>query len=527
MRSAAPAALSPLLSAAVVLGACTRAELEPIPEPESAAADNKLEVRGEFCTTDPDDVRFPVKIAFVIDTSSSMETTDPTLERVNAIVEVINSLTVQNPDGTFALVDGVEIGVISFGLGANIDTRDATGGTGYTTDPVEATAAALTVGRAAGTTDYIGALEVLVDLVASDMSSSSADDLQNARYVNIFLSDGIPDKDDLCPDQPGTLSTSGCPDTDGDGMIDRDDACPNEAGPAANNGCPVADADGDGVTDDMDECPDTFGKAELNGCPDTDSDGIADKDDLCPQAAGTPEMGGCPDSDGDGIPDNEDACPDQPGLLSLRGCPMQDRDRDGIADSKDACPDEAGSRATSGCPDADGDGVADKDDLCPDQAGTLKGCPDSDGDGVADHMDNCPSTAGSALNYGCPDIIEKKDRERLEFAAHAVQFETGKATLKAESYAILDEVVAILQKYPEYEVVIRGHTDNTGTPQANQILSEERARSCYEYLIARGIEPERLSYEGVGEREPIADNSTEEGRQLNRRVEFKLIPRKQ
>ncbi len=339
--------------------------------------------------------------------------------------------------------------------------------------------------------------------------------------------DGIPDKDDACPEAAGPLSTSGCPDTDGDGIIDRDDACPDEAGTAANNGCPVLDADGDGVEDAQDNCPDRFGKPELNGCPDTDGDGIADKDDLCPEAAGTPEMGGCPDSDGDGIPDNEDACPDQPGLLSLQGCPMQDRDRDGIADSKDACPDEPGTRATSGCPDADGDGVADKDDLCPDQAGTLKGCPDTDGDGVADHMDNCPSTAGSALNYGCPDIIEKEDRERLEYAAQAVQFETGKATLKAESYAILDEVVAILRKYPEYEVVIRGHTDNTGSAQANLVLSEERAKSCYEYLIARGIEPERLSYEGVGEREPIADNSTEEGRQLNRRVEFRLIPKKQ
>jgi hypothetical protein len=211
------------LSIAIALGACTDAELEPIPEPEDAAADNKLQVEGEFCTTNPDDVSFPVKIAFVIDTSSSMETTDPVESRVDAIIEVIDALTVENDDGTLEFIDGVEIGVISFGLGANIDTQRADGLPGYTADPVNALAAAVTVGRAAGTTDYIGALESLVGMVATDMSSSDisrceggADDgatcnldadcadgapcqenreLQNARYVNIFLSDGIPDND--------------------------------------------------------------------------------------------------------------------------------------------------------------------------------------------------------------------------------------------------------------------------------------------------------------------------------------------
>ncbi len=337
--------------------------------------------------------------------------------------------------------------------------------------------------------------------------------------------DGIPNDQDRCPQLPGSLALSGCPDADGDGIADIDDQCPQQPGTPEQHGCPLADDDNDGIPNDQDRCPQLPGSLALNGCPDADGDGIVDIDDLCPQQPGTPEMGGCPDTDADGIPDNEDACPDQAGLLSLQGCPLQDRDHDGIADDQDRCPDEAGTKATGGCPDADNDTFADKDDLCPQVPGTQKGCPDTDGDGVFDHLDNCPSTPGSALNYGCPEI-EKADRERLDFAAQAVQFETGKATLKAQSYAILDEVVAILKKYPDYEVIIRGHTDNTGSPQANLLLSEERAKSCYEYLVARGIEPERLRYEGVGEREPIADNQTEEGRRLNRRVEFKLIPRK-
>ncbi len=366
--------------------------------------------------------------------------------------------------------------------------------------------------------------------------------------------DLVADMDDQCPEEPGSKSLAGCPDSDNDGIADYKDACPEQAGIPDNNGCPPIDSDNDGITDDLDQCPNQPGPVAFNGCPDSDNDGVPDNqdqcpnqpglpdnsgcppkdsdndgiaDDLdqCPNQPGSPEMAGCPDTDRDGIPDNEDACPDQPGLLSMQGCPMQDSDRDGVADDQDECPDQPGPLATKGCPDSDNDSFADKDDLCPDQPGTQKGCPDKDGDGVADNMDNCPSTPGSALNYGCPDIA-KADRERLSFAAHAVQFEQGKATLKAASYAVLDEVVAIMKKYPNYELFIRGHTDNTGSAQANQLLSEERAKACYEYLIARGIDPLRLRYEGIGSREPIADNSTEEGRSLNRRVEFKLIPKK-
>jgi len=113
--------------------------------------------------------------------------------------------------------------------------------------------------------------------------------------------DGILDKDDACPDEPGIPSDNpefnGCPDTDGDGVFDKVDQCPDVAGPAENNGCPWPDTDGDGVLDKDDACPDVAGPVENNGCPwpDRDGDGILDKDDACPDVPGIPEYNGCPE----------------------------------------------------------------------------------------------------------------------------------------------------------------------------------------------------------------------------------------
>ena len=84
--------------------------------------------------------------------------------------------------------------------------------------------------------------------------------------------DGIPDKDDACPDVAGPKEFNGCPDTDGDGVADKDDKCPDVAGPAENGGCPWPDTDGDGVLDKDDQCPDEAGPASNNGCPEPNDD---------------------------------------------------------------------------------------------------------------------------------------------------------------------------------------------------------------------------------------------------------------
>lgn len=232
------------------------------------------------------------------------------------------------------------------------------------------------------------------------------------------------------------------------------------------------------------------------------------------------------DTDADGVPDTEDECPTVAGPISLKGCP--DSDNDGIADKDDACPTVAGTAKYKGCPipDTDGDGINDDNDACPTVAGIAKykGCPipDTDGDGVNDEQDKCPNVAGPASNKGCPEIKEEV-KKQLDIAAKAIQFETGKATIKSVSYKTLDDVVVILENNKEYALSIEGHTDNTGKADKNLQLSKDRAQAVKDYFISKGISASRLQAEGYGIERPIADNKTAAGRTANRRVEMKLF----
>ncbi len=311
-------------------------------------------------------------------------------------------------------------------------------------------------------------------------------------------------------------------DTDKDGIVDEKDLCPTQPGSLALNGCP--DRDGDMIADREDQCPDAPGEARLGGCPDTDLDGVPDHLDDCPNEAGLRRFAGCPDRDADNVVDKEDNCPDTPGLPALNGCP--DSDRDGIIDPVDKCPDEPGTAEHSGCPDSDDDGVADFEDKCPNLPGLKRfnGCPDSDKDGVDDSVDKCPFLAGSPAFDGCPEI-KPEDKAILDFAMRNVQFETNSDRLTSTSRRILDQIAEVMRRYPGYRLEINGYTDDVGNDFANQQLSEARAKACYEYLVQKGIDPSLMSYNGYGETNPIADNRTAEGRRMNRRVEFILLPK--
>ncbi len=311
-------------------------------------------------------------------------------------------------------------------------------------------------------------------------------------------------------------------DRDGDGISDANDKCPDIPGTAALMGCP--DRDSDGITDAEDKCPDVPGIAALAGCPDKDSDGITDLEDDCPDVKGLAALKGCPDTDSDGITDAQDKCPTEAGPASNMGCPVKDRDGDGIMDADDACPSEKGPASTKGCPDRDGDGVADKDDACPDKKGDMmhKGCPDTDGDGVYDNEDRCVDVPGTIALKGCPEI-KKEDKQKIDLAIKFVQFETGKAVLLPGSPKVLDDVASVLLKYPEYSLTMAGHTDNVGEDKMNLALSERRAKTCFDYLVAKGVPANRLSHAGYGETQPVADNATKAGRDKNRRVDFALI----
>ncbi len=115
------------------------------------------------------------------------------------------------------------------------------------------------------------------------------------------------------------------------------------------------------------------------------------------------------------------------------------------------------------------------------------------------------------------DTIELRD---------TVQFETGEAVLLAASEQLLDEVAKILADHPELlEVSIEGHTDDVGSESSNKKLSKKRAAAVRTYLIGKGIDKKRLVTDGFGEAQPVADNTSDDGRFKNRRVEFKITKR--
>ncbi len=300
--------------------------------------------------------------------------------------------------------------------------------------------------------------------------------------------DGVADKKDACPDTPGLKEFAGCPDTDSDGIIDGEDKCPSVAG-----------------------------LAEFMGCPDSDGDKIIDGEDACPNVAGEARYNGCPDTDGDGIGDNVDKCPEESGVSKYNGCPIPDSDGDGVDDDSDPCPKTPGD--VGGCPDSDGDGVVDKDDDCPEEVGTVRGCPDADGDGVADKDDKCPNEAGVPEKDGCPKVRKPTRAEMINrYCAPAISFGSGAS--KSDTYdSSISGIVSFANQYPEAFLNVSGYTDSQGAEAANLRLSKRRAKRVADSLIAAGISSDRITYEGYGETNPIADNLTKEGREMNRRVQ--------
>ncbi len=110
--------------------------------------------------------------------------------------------------------------------------------------------------------------------------------------------------------------------------------------------------------------------------------------------------------------------------------------------------------------------------------------------------------------------------ELTEAIAGQITFSSGSAVLSSASTAILDEVVAALLSNGSARLQVRGHTDDVGSAATNLRLSQERAQAVVNYLVAGGVDPDRLTALGLGEAEPIASNSTAAGRAQNRRIEF-------
>ena len=139
------------------------------------------------------------------------------------------------------------------------------------------------------------------------------------------------------------------------------------------------------------------------------------------------------------------------------------------------------------------------------------------------------------IPQGKPVVIQKDQPTIVDFGLlkkgmtlrfQNIYFESGKATLKPESYPILDEIVKLLKEHPNVIVEIQGHTDDVGSEAFNLKLSQKRAEAVRQYLIDHGIEPDRLIAKGYGESKPLVPNTSPENRAKNRRVEFVILGEK-
>ena len=396
------------------------------------------------------------------------------------------------------------------------------------------------------------------------------------KFANVC--EGIDD----CPAQAGSPAFNGSPtkqpDPDGDGLCSPwvtdegamnefadickgYDMCPGEAGSAANKGCAWddPDADNDGLCDPwvtekkmgfyfekaaedeamakewfidksckgIDKCPTELGPANNEGCPlgnpDTDKDGLCDpwvtEKNMLEQY--------------DGICSGVDKCPTEAGEAFAQGCPMESPDPDGdslcspwvtkqkmldqfkeMCRGYDRCELEAGPEWNKGCPIED-DPDPDKDGVCSEWVATKK--LQKEFESVCTGIDRCPDEPGDD-GHGCP----KKAVEKLD----GVTFKSGKATLESNAKKILQNVAKKLvneDSYKDLKIVIQGHTDNVGKEKTNQKLSENRAKEVMKVLTKAGVKKDRIKAIGMGSSCPVDDNSTAEGREMNRRIEMHFV----
>lgn len=146
------------------------------------------------------------------------------------------------------------------------------------------------------------------------------------------------------------------------------------------------------------------------------------------------------------------------------------------------------------------------------------------GAGVGAYMDAQESKLRAQLQGTGVQVAREGDNIRLIMPGN-ITFETDSYNLRPDFYPVLNSVATVLAKYADTAIRVSGHTDNTGSRQYNQTLSEKRAGSVAEYLTAQGVGRQRMVVQGLAFDQPIADNATAAGRAQNRRVEIYILPK--
>ncbi|MBS1511733.1 MAG: OmpA family protein [Bacteroidetes bacterium] len=174
--------------------------------------------------------------------------------------------------------------------------------------------------------------------------------------------------------------------------------------------------------------------------------------------------------------------------------------------------------------DTDGDSIPDYRDQCPGVKGSPKynGCPvpDTDGDGIDDDHDKCPFVPGTAANNGCPPPLDTVKANTKDSTYFTIYFEPGKHILRSEAYETLTQVVQMMKANPKLKVIVRGHTDNVGSEEANNNRSLLRASVCADYITSFYIDKSRIKVEYYGNKKPAADLNDPLLQWKNRRVEI-------
>ena len=306
-----------------------------------------------------------------------------------------------------------------------------------------------------------------------------------------------------------TFDISCSNDNDEDGLTNDQE---KELGTDPNN----SDTDGDGLMDGLEVTKYMTNPLKA----DTDGDNLSDKDEIMNYKTSPVKA----DTDNDGLTDGEEINVTKTDPLNA------DSDGDKLSDG-----DEVNKYKTDpNKKDTDSDTLSDYDEVITFKTNPLKADTDndklSDGDEVNKYKtdpNKMDSDDGSVddfteINRGTNPLDKSDDIYKVEepIVLEGITFETGSAVITKDSEKTLNEVLSILKKYSDLKIEIRGYTDNSGSLKLNTALSQKRADAVKYWLNTKGIMNERMEAKGFGPENPIASNSTKEGKAKNRRIEF-------